>query len=179
MSLRYDASRRLKRALGVDKNIIFIIIILTSDNSAVSQRDRRQTCLEFDGDGHQRHLNCAPTHNLLRLEGLKVSLPPLPLRGFPSSGDQSSAVLSSCILVFCCCPTAPRMVPLRVKLERHCAQLPPPTPWRSARSSFTSTPSGQTPEQPRPRGPAPNKIKITLENFTDVVVVVVSAILGA
>lgn len=176
MSLRYDASRRLKRALGVDKNIIFIIIILTSDNSAVSQRDRRQTCLEFDRDEHQRHLNCAPTHNLLRLEGLKVSLPPL--RGFPSSGDQSSAVVSSCILVFCCYPTAPRMIPLRVKLERHCAQLPPPTPWRSARSSFTSTPSGQTPDQHRPRGPAPNKIKITLENFTEVVVVV-SAILGA
>lgn len=177
MSLRYDASHRLKRALGVDKNTTFIIIIVTSDNSAVSQRDRRQTCLEFDRDEHQRDRNCAPTQNLLRLEGFKVSLPPLPLppRRFSSSGDQNSAVVSSCILVFCSYATAPRMIPLWVKLEL-CAQLPPPTPWRSARSSFTSTPSGQTPDQHRPRGPAPNKMEITPENLTEVVV---SAILGA
>lgn len=87
MSLTYDASHRLKRALGVDKNIIFIIIIFTRDNSAVSQRDRRQTCLEFDRDEHQREPSCAPTQNLLCLQGLKVSLPPLPLppRRFSSS----------------------------------------------------------------------------------------------
>lgn len=176
MSLRYDASHRPKRALGADKNFIFITIIFTGDNSAVSQRDRRQTCLEFDRDEHQRDPNCAPTQKLLRLEGLKVSLPPLPLRRSSSSGDQNSAVVCSCILVFCSYPTAPRMIPLWVKLERLCAQLPPPTPWRSARSSFTSTPSGQTPDQHRPRGPAPNKVEITPEHFAEVVV---SAILSA
>lgn len=79
MCLRYDAPHRLKRALAVEKILIFIMIIFTSDNCAVSQRGRQQTCLEFGRDEHQRARNCAPTQRLLRWEGFKVSLPPLPL----------------------------------------------------------------------------------------------------
>lgn len=114
-------------------------------------------CVEFDCDEQQRDLNWSASlirtaqfalrrRSRMSLEVLKcpyrlLAFLVLLLVAF-------NAVLSrtllwfpslSCILLFCSYPTAPRMTPVWGKLKRFCAQLPPPTPWRSARSSSAST----------------------------------------
>lgn len=148
------------------KNLIFVIVFFISDDSAVSQRGRQtaNARLEFDNDDNEHHRigsdrigfpnqkspNCAPTQRLQSAEGLKVSLPPLPPpppRRFQRGLDQNSAVISSTRVSFCFALIRlhrARTSPVWVELERLRAQPPPPTPWRSARSSVTSDRSTQT-----------------------------------
>lgn len=147
------------------KNLIFIIDLFISDDSAVSQRGRQTARARLDhlimntigsdriGFPNQKSPNCAPTQRLQSAEGLKVSLPPLPpplpppRRRFQRGLDQNSAVISSTRVSFCFALTRlhrARTRPVWVKVERLRAQPPPPTPWRSARSSVTSDRSTQT-----------------------------------